>query len=204
MVNSPIDSKMSNITQKWVYAFLPYLKNYSLRLSESEISRKSGVPQQTVSRIVGKFVDRGILDFEKKGRNKLFFFKDSYESKTIFKILENFNALGFSSKKVFPVIEDLLSSCEALVVFGSYAKAKEKKESDLDLVVFGEANKRAIKRAKNKANFEINEHYFGFDEFLDLLRKKDSFALEVLDSHVAFGNVSKVVDVFWGYCYGKN
>ena len=87
--------------------------------------------------------------------------------------------------------------CESLIVFGSYASGNFSKESDLDIVILGKSNKEQIKKIKQKQIIQINEHYISYIEFAKILKSKNPLSIEIMKNHILFGNVSKIIDIFW-------
>lgn len=193
-------SNLSNITQKWLDLLAPFTSNYSLRISASGLSKRTKIPQQTVSRYLNKLAKSNLLDYVKEGKNKLFYFDlEKPTIKTILNSIENQKALQFQLKvkEASVIIEELLHYCESLIVFGSYASGNYTKESDLDLVILGKWNKEKIKKIKEKQLTEVNEHYSSYNEFIELLNSRNPLALEIMKNHILFGDVSKIVDIFW-------
>lgn len=193
-------SNLSNITQKWLDLLVPFTSDYSLRISASELSKRTKIPQQTVSRYLNKLAKSNLIDYVKEGKNKLFHFDlEKPTTKTILNSIENQKALQFQlkSKETSVIIKELLHYCESLVVFGSYASGSYTKESDLDLVILGKWNKEGIKKIKEKLLREINEQYSSYKEFTELLNSRNPLALEIMKNHILFGDVSKMVDIFW-------
>ncbi|MCX6819640.1 MAG: nucleotidyltransferase domain-containing protein [Candidatus Aenigmarchaeota archaeon] len=190
---------MSNITQKWVNVLLPFTGNYGSKLSGTELAMLSKTPQQTASRHLNALVKQSLLDYEKQGRNKLYHFDHSkHSTKTIYEILENHKGISFQQKlkEVFAIINEMLGHAESLIIFGSYSAYSFDKSSDLDIVVIGKYNKREIKKMKQRQTIQINEHYVSYEDFGKLIKSKNPLAIEILKSHIIFGNVSKIVDIF--------
>ena len=82
-----------------------------------------------------------------------------------------------------------------MIVFGSYAESKQKKDSDLDICMLVESEKigNAIKPYLNevKLNHPINvdEHYITFDDFVKmLLRKEENIGKQIFRKHILFFN----------------
>lgn len=199
-------SNLSNITQKWVDLLLPLSNNYSLRISASELSKKTRIPQQTASRYLNKLVELNLINYIKEGKNKLFYFDlEKQTTKTMLNLIENKKSLQFQSKvkEIAIIVEELLKSCESLIVFGSYASGNFNKESDLDIVILGKYKKEEVKKIKQKQVIEINEHYVSYNEFNKILRFRNPLALEIMKNHILFGDVSKLVDIFWGREYER-
>ena len=195
-----IKSNLSNITQKWVDLLIPFSDNYSAELSASELARKSKIPQQTASRLLNKLVKLNLINYTKKGKNKLFYFDlEKQTTKIILNFIENQKALQFQLKiKEIPVvINEILKYCESLIIFGSYASDSFSKESDLDIVILGRSNKEEIKKIKQKQIIQINEYHVSYIEFARILKSKNPLSIEIMKNHVLFGEVSKIVDIFW-------
>lgn len=200
MSRERIKPELSNITQRWVDLLIPFSGNYSAKLSASELARKSRIPQQTASRLLNKLAGIGLINYIKEGKNKLFYFDlEKQTTKIILNFIENQKALRFqlNDKKISVIINEILGYSESLIVFGSYASEGFNKKSDLDIVVIGKYNKNKIEKIKLKEVVEINEHYVSYEEFGRILKSRNPLAIEIMKSHVLFGDVSKIVDIFW-------
>lgn len=190
---------MSDISHKWVDILIPFTSNYGNKLGGAELSRLSGVPQQTSSRYLSQLVKRNVLSYERQGRNKLYYFDYSrHETRSILEIVENRKSLDFRRKlpKISVVIDDILENAESIIVFGSYSSFKFDKSSDLDIVVLGRHNRGRIRKAKKKHIIQINEHYISHNEFSRMLKSKNALSIEILKNHTIFGNVSEIVRIF--------
>ncbi len=196
MVKQP---KISNITQKWVRLLLPFTGNYGGFFSGSELSRISGVPQQTSSRLLNGLVKQKVVDFKEIGRNKMFYLDGSKpKTSSVFEILENHKALIFRQKlkEVSVIVDELSKHAESLIVFGSYSSYSFDKSSDLDILLLGESSKTAVDGVRDRYNMEINCHYMKYKEFSSELKKRTPLAIEIFKNHTIFGNVSNVVIIF--------
>lgn len=168
-------------------------------MSGTELSSLSKMPQQTVSRHLNGLVRQNILDYTKQGRNKLYYLDYSKPStKSVIEVLENHKGINFQQKamKAFSVINEFLKRADSLIVFGSYASHTFDKSSDLDIVFVGKCDKQAVKRIKRMQAMQVNEHYASYEEFAKLLGSENPLAIEILENHIIFGNVSRVVDIF--------
>jgi len=191
---------MRNVNQKWVELLEPFSGGYSNKISASELSKKTKIPQQTASRILNRVVKLNLISYVREGKNKLFYLDLERQTiKIILNLIENQKALQFQLKikKISIIINEILKHCESLIVFGSYASEKFYSRSDLDLVIFGRYDKEKIKEIKHKQIIDINEHYISYKEFEKILKKRNPLAIEILQNHILFGNVSKIVNIFW-------
>jgi len=199
------NSKMGNITQKWVNNLQPFAEDYAARLTASLLSKKTGIPQQTASRCLNSLVKSSLINYCIEGRNKLFYFDLKKQStRNIFAMIENHKSLDFQvrNKKMAVMIDDILDWCDALVVFGSYASYTAHADSDLDVVIFN-GDKKRIKEAIEKQPVEIHAHHILFSEFYSLLKSKNALAIEIMDNHILFGDISKLVDIFLRWFNGR-
>jgi len=191
--------KMSNITQKWVEVFKPFTRNYFSKFTATEIARFSGVPQQTASRILNYFEELKLLNYYLQGKNKLFYLDNNkLPTFLIFEIIENTKAMEFSINFVreFLIVSKLASCSDGLILFGSYASGRPKKDSDLDVVFVGEFNKKAFDEIKESSPIEIHEQSSSYLELKEKIATKHPLALEIFNNHILFGNTSKIVKTF--------
>ncbi len=191
--------KMSNITQKWVDLLMPISEAYSDKMTASELARKSGIPQQTASRLLNELARTNLISYSKEGKNKLFYLDTRRQTaKTILNLIENQKALRFQleQKEIAVIIEEMLKYCESLIVFGSYASGEFTAESDLDIVILEKYKKEAIKKIKQKQTREINEHYASYSKFAEQLKSRNPLAIEIMKKHILFGDAPKIINIF--------
>jgi len=88
-------------------------------------------------------------------------------------------------------------SFASVVVFGSYAKGEEKKDSDLDIAVFvaTEEDKKNCRLALNSAELKcvipLDAHVFTKSEMLEMLKDKDeNLGKQIARKHLAVHNPS--------------
>ncbi len=178
---------------------LPFTNKYSGKLSATELARENKLPQQTVSRHMNNLAKNNLIEYETKGKNKLFYFNlKKQTTKIILKIIENKKALRFQIKlkKISIIIDELTTVCESLIIFGSYASMSFNKDSDMDIIVLGKYNKEEINKIKQRQSIKVNEHYISYSEFSNLLNKRNTLSIEILKNHIIFGNVSKISEIF--------
>jgi len=73
MKKHPKLTNLSNITQKWVNLLVPLSSNYSQKFFASDLSRKTKMPQQTVSRHLNQMAKLNLIEYAREGRNKMFY-----------------------------------------------------------------------------------------------------------------------------------
>ena len=195
-------SELANISQNWLNILIPFSYNYNEKFSGSELSRILSTPQRSVARYLSQLDENNLLKFEIRGKNKFYYLDlENKKIKILMNLLENQKSLKFQLKnsKIAVIINEFLDNGEGVILFGSYACGKEDVKSDLDLVVFNSKNTDKI---KSHYSIEINVHEIKYSEIKKILDEKYPLALEILNNHILFGDVSKMVDIFWRFYNG--
>ncbi len=204
------NSKKSNITQNKVervetisganvVSLTPFSSEYSGTYSASELARKTEIPQQSISRYLNEMAEKNLVNYKREGKNKLFYFNLSRPiSRIMFNLIENEKSLQFllKNKEISVIIEEILKNCESIIIFGSYASGTFNEKSDLDIVLLGKVDKEKIKKVKRNLGLEIVEHYVSYKEFEEILLSNNPLSIEILNNHIIFGDLSRIVNIF--------
>jgi len=150
-----------------------------------KLSVESNIPSSTVMRVLDNLIKENILDFRIEGKNKIFFIKDSFEGNIskieleyykLREILQN-SILQRIYKEIKPLLID-----ELVILFGSYAKKLESKESDIDIYI--EKNNKELKKKIELISSKISIKSGFFD--------KNSFlGKEIIKNHIILNNPEK-------------
>jgi uncharacterized protein len=138
-----------------------------------------------LSRELKRLEDEGLYTSVVKGRVKVFSLNKRYP---LFREL----------KKIISKTEGVLGSLEELVqkypgitlafLYGSYAKEREQKASDIDLVVVGEFARgpftRDVRTLESKLNREINFAHYAQSEFKEEREKEGGFLNLILKDRI--------------------
>lgn len=184
---------MSNITQKWVSVLEAFSQNYKNKLSASEIARKVNIPQQTTSRVLNQLVKENLIQFQRQGRNKLFYLNtEKINTKNIIKIIELEKTRKFlqRNKVLTNLFEELIKEFKTIIIFGSYASNTNDENSDLDIMLIGK--EKSIRQIKEKYVVEINEQIISKKEFKKL--KKSPLIKEIIMNHILIGNQEEIIE----------
>lgn len=132
-------------------------KHYTLEVVESllgkkrhvrEIARELSTNPMMVSRKLEELVERNVSDFKRVGRNKVYFLKDTPESRAFVMMAEQYKLVKCIEK--YPYLKDIVKRLQEdgkvriAVIFGSHAKGLARKNSDID--IFIETLDRKIKK----------------------------------------------------------
>ncbi len=173
-----------------------FRKDIFLSKTIREISLLLKKDYPTVHRAVNELEKKDVLSLRKAGNARVCELNMSTETITILSFLDEQEAL---SKKM-PNIDKILGFKEFIdditLVTGSYAKGKETKQSDIDLVIITKNN--VFKKQKLLENLtslflpKIHPIVISQKDFISmLLEKKASFGKEIFHNRLIFRNTSK-------------
>jgi len=126
---------------------------------QREIARILNINQTTARRMLFHFEENNLIDHKKQGKNNVYFIKDSLNSKIYERKLEYYKLEKVLENKtirrIIREINDLIQKGElsrnlVIVLFGSYAKFSEHKNSDVDIYINSIKKKR---QTVNRINF---------------------------------------------------
>ncbi len=144
-----------------------------------ELARILDEPHSTVSRRLNSLYCKQVVDFEKKGRNKVYFVKKNMFSK-VYMLTSELYVLEKTLTK-YPHLRVIFADIKTdsmVILFGSYAKGTARKNSDIDLYVeekiektLSGINVKSGRFDKNSALIQeiIKNHVIvkGFEEYYD-------------------------------------
>jgi len=143
---------------------------------------------------VKKLSKLGILHLEDKGHSKIV--KINLDSVIAIKYLSILDELEANERNI-PNINEIFKTIDTayftLIIAGSYAKGKETKKSDLDVVVIANGDSLSILNTlQNKGGLlipEVHPYVFTQEEFMDmLLAKEENYAKLIFkDRLIVFG-----------------
>ncbi len=169
-----------------------FLKDYGTRLTGSQIARKKELNQKTVSNKLKNWEKQGYLKSKTQGRNKLYYLnlEDKEKLKHFLTMIEHQRTMEFYNKN--PMVKEIVSQIQGdiVVIFGSYAKGKQTKESDLDMFIVGEYNKKRIRELSERMQTEINVKQYTRKKFEEM----DYLLEEIMKSHIIVSGTELFVE----------
>jgi predicted nucleotidyltransferase/predicted transcriptional regulator len=172
--------------------FEEFLGDYSLELTGSFIAKKKKLNQKTTANYLQNLEKEGILKSKTQGKNKNYFL--NLENREIIKnfilAVEHLRTIEFYEKSL--VIKEISEKIReringSALIFGSYAKRIQKKDSDLDIMILGNCNEKEIVKIGNMYNIEISLKIYS--EF-----KKDTLMQEAIKNHIFIKNSEQVIE----------
>lgn len=151
-----------------------------------EIARILNESHSTVMRKINGLVKEEVLDYNKEGKNKVFFIKDNLKAKNYVYSAEIYKLSKLLEKypKLSIIFEDIKKNVPKgmIILFGSYAKFLAKEDSDIDIYI--EANDTKIKYKVQELNSRIRLKIGKFDTSSLLIK-------EIIKNHVIIRGIEQ-------------
>lgn len=166
----------------------------------SGIAKELKLNQKTVSNYLNKLQKQGMLATTTQGRNKLFYFQ-RFNIKPLLLNIETQKNLKFMRKHI--KIENILKqlNLKKAIIFGSYAKGTQHKDSDLDIFLVGDYDEDKVREVEKTYNIEIQIHLTSEKNFKKALKQKAVLVGEVIADHIMIGNYEYFTENFLKYYY---
>ena len=163
------------------YSFTHSDEKYYVRELAAIIDEDAG----NLSRELRRLEEEGLYRSFSKGGLKFYSLNKDYP------LFKEVKKIIFKTEGVEGTLKNLVSQYTLILfvfIYGSYAKNKEKKTSDIDLVIVGEfpLNRftQDIRKLESKLNREINFTHYSKEEFSKERHKKGSFLDIVLKDKI--------------------
>ena len=160
------------------------------KFHQRELGRILGTNQTSVRRALIELEKENLVDKENIGKSKNYFIKDSLEVFIYERIVEDYKLMNIIKKpkikRIVKEIQNKISSNKLsldliIVLFGSYAKNLESKNSDVDIYI--NSNLKKDKKLIEEISEEINVVQGEFDKSNELFNeiKRDHIVLNNLE-----------------------
>jgi predicted nucleotidyltransferase len=194
-----IAQRMTDVGQICPDILIPFANDYTIKLTASDISKKTKIPRRTVSRKLAKLVKLNLARYSIEGKNKKFYLdlKDQ-KVKVLINFIENYKALKFinEQKEIYIILEEIIKLRD-VVLFGSYAKGQANNESDVDILIIGNQSEKIREIARTQIK-KIGIQFSTLVDFEKLLKKKNTLAIEIIKNHIIFGS-SQFFNLCWRF-----
>lgn len=172
--------------------FTEFGREYYIR----EVQKLLGISPRTAQLILDELETRGILESKMRGKIKMYGIKRNDIAKNYLVFAEQYKKMTFLAKK--PIINEIISKITPFIsgiglIFGSYVKGTEKKDSDLDILIVGSCNMYEIKKVSELYGIEISVKVYPMNMFEKNMRI-DVLIKEAIKNHVIFINAEYFVD----------
>src|SRR3989344_2729345 len=159
-----------------------YNKNYYIR----EIQKMLQISTRTALLTLEDLEKRTILTSTRRGKIKIYQIKPDITTREYFNLAETYKKINFLQQHL--TIKTIIENIEAYIqgialIFGSYAKGIEKKDSDLDLFIVGTCNTEKINEIADTYGIKISTKQYPTKIFEKNL-KEDILIKEVVENHI--------------------
>ena len=122
-----------------------------------QIAKDMDINHMTIKRALGVLIKENVLDVKKQGKNNIYSIKKTLEAKNFALMAEIYKLNNLI--KAHPELKQSLKSLNnipinLIVIFGSYAKGQETKNSDIDIYI--ETARSKIKKEASKINSKFS------------------------------------------------
>ncbi|HNR44857.1 MAG TPA: nucleotidyltransferase domain-containing protein [Methanofastidiosum sp.] len=159
------------------------------------MNRLLNISPRTAQLILNSLESKGILESIFRGKIKSYFLRKNSTSKNYLILAESYKTTLFMDKNplVGEIIEKILPLISGIgLIFGSYAKGTQNKESDLDIFVIGYIENNKIREISKTYQIEINLVVYPLEKYKSVINK-DILVKEVLENHIAIKNIDGFV-----------
>ncbi len=184
----------------------PFLGDYVVKVTASEIARKHNLNQKTVANVLDEFEEEGFLTSVTQGKNRIFALNAINPlTKAWIISLEHLRAIEFQKNHTALkyLFERFLPTCSGIVaVFGSYAKGTEKKESDLDMLIAGRCNHAMFVNSAQRIRIRPQMIIIPLEKVLKFRSDSDVLLQEIMNHHVLLLGAETFVNAAWKKVFG--
>jgi len=170
--------------------------DYKIRFYLREISRLSKIPLKTCQNVLASLEKNKVIRSKIEGKNK-YFSLNLENIKTKFHLLqaEIFQTDIFTEKYLqFKIFLKSLKTTAPIIVFGSFAKFKAGKDSDLDIAVISE---KELELPFHLLPFKPHIVNLTEKTFLKALKEQENLIKEIEENHIILNNHSFYVNIIW-------
>lgn len=187
--------KKIRITENTLQVLSLFTNDFNREYYIREVKKLLKISPRTAQLILEDLEDKGIIESKTKGKIKTYKIKLSEFTKKYLVFVEQYKTIAFLKNNIMikEIIEKITPNIKGVgIIFGSYAKGIEKKESDLDVFVAGDYNKEEIKRVSRNLGIEISVKCYPIKTFENNINK-DILLKEILKNHIVFVNAEQFI-----------
>jgi len=180
-----------------------FFNNFENNFTASEIANKFNFNQNIFINYLNVYLKKKIFTYKFQGRNKLFSFNlnniDLIYNLNLQVEIEKTNLFLEKNFKIREILKKLNE--KNMIIFGSYAKNLQKKDSDLDIFIVGKYDKKKVEYLSEFYDLEINVHSILKNKFKKVLNEKQILLNEIVLNHIIVDGFDFYVNSFLKYYY---
>ena len=175
-----------NITENYLRVLSLFTCGFDKEYYIREVQRLLKISPRTAQLILDDLEKKIVLESYVKGKIKLYRLRLTVEARDYIVFTETYKRIKFIEKslKIKEIIDELAHKIEGIgIIFGSYAKGIEKKDSDIDIFIAGTYDKKEFERVSSISGVKLDIKNYPLELFKSEL-DKDILIREVLDNHI--------------------
>lgn len=187
--------KKISITENTLQVLSLFTNDFSREYYIRETEKLLKISPRTAQLILEDLEDKGVIESKTRGKIKTYKIRLSELTKKYLVFAENYKAISFLENNLMikEIVEKITPHIKGIgVIFGSYAKGMEKKESDLDVFVAGNCDREEIKRVSKNLGIEISVKCYPIKTFEKNINT-DILLKEILKNHIVFANAEQFI-----------
>ncbi len=187
--------KKIRITENTLQVLSLFTNEFSRDYYIREVEKLLKISPRTAQLILESLENKGVIESKTKGKIKTYKLRLSELTKKYLIFVEQYKAISFLENNLMikEVIEKITPDIKGIgIIFGSYAKGLQKRESDVDIFVAGDYNKEEIKKVSRNLGIDISITCYPIKTFEKNIHT-DTLLKEVLKNHMVFVNVEQFI-----------
>lgn len=186
-----------NITENHLRILVQFTRGFEKEYYIREVQRLIHCSPRTAQLILDDLEKKAVLESKTRGKIRTYKLKKNRIAYDYLIFTEIYKKIAFLSenKVIKEIVEKIVHHIEGIgILFGSYVKKKEKKESDIDLFVAGDIDREEIEKIAKLYGKDIQIKNYPLSLFKKEI-KHDVLIKEVLKDHVIIKGSEEVIEL---------
>lgn len=186
-----------NITENHILVLSLYTHGFNKEYYIREVQRLLKISPRTAQIILEDLEKKVVLESCTKGKIKLYKIKQTAEAREYLVLAEMHKKIQFlkTNLKIYEIIKELASKVDGIaLIFGSYVKGSQNKNSDIDIFIAGTYDKTAFEELANLYRIKIDIKNYSLNIFKEKLQT-DILIGEVLEDHVVLFGAEQLINL---------
>jgi uncharacterized protein len=184
-----------NITENTLRILSLFTYDFDSEYYIREVHQKLKISPRTAQLLLENLENKGILESKLRGKIKNYKLNKNKHTKRYLNLVEQYKNIALLETQ--PTTKEIINKITPFikgigVIFGSFVKGLQKKNSDLDIFVVGTYENKEIKNISKMYGIDISVKCYPLNTFKKNIRK-DLFLKEILKNHVVFNNIEQFV-----------
>ena len=185
-----------NITENHLQALTLFTRGFDSEYYIREVQKLLKISPRTAQLILDDLEKKAVMESKIKGKIRTYRLKNTHSARDYLILVEQYKKISFLEKK--PMIKEIITKITPNItgtglIFGSYAKGLEKKESDLDIFIAGNYDKNEIKKISELYGIELSVKAYP-EKIFEKEIGKDILIKEILLDHIIFLNSESFIE----------